>query len=75
MSPKVLTEEESPMWTSLEPFMEAEQAYRRERIIASFPRQRGDHTSLVSRGRSSWRRRPHLFGSHRRSVAHVTPAV
>jgi hypothetical protein len=37
------------MWTSNQAAVEAEQAYRREHVIATFPRERGHHLGRFSR--------------------------
>lgn len=66
------------MWTQLQPFMEAEQAYRRERIVSMVSRRRGYHVGRHARQLVVGPSRHHgerLWGRGRRPVTGVTHAA
>jgi hypothetical protein len=44
------------MWTQIAPFVEAETAYRRERIIATFPHRQGRSAHPFAWAQLHWRR-------------------
>jgi hypothetical protein len=46
------------MWTSIEPFSQAENAYRRERILATYPTRSSRPPRRLSNLRSGWVNRP-----------------
>jgi hypothetical protein len=50
------------MWTSIAPFYEAENAYRRERILATFPTHSSRPPRRLSNLRSGWVSRPAHHG-------------
>jgi hypothetical protein len=63
------------MWTSIEPFYQAENAYRRERILATYPARSGRRPGRLATWRSGWGSRPahHSLRTSRRSLRHPVP--
>ncbi len=66
------------MWTQIGPFVEAENAYRREQVMALYPRTTRHPRGRFSLERPNWLGRPahHRLGpATSRSVGHSAPIV